>query len=61
VLDRAAKLTKSWGAFRAFVFGLATLMVIAIIIRPEAALCLVGIFSVGIAVALFAAYKKLLD
>ena len=36
-------------------------MVIAIIIRPEAALSLVGIFSVGIAVALFAAYKKLLD
>ena len=61
ILDRAPKLTKSWGAFRAFVCVMTALMVVGIIIRPEAALYFGGIFLSAIGVALFAAHKKLLD
>jgi hypothetical protein len=61
VLDRAPKLTKSWGAFRAFVCVLTIVMVFGIVIRPEAALYFCGMYLIGVGVALFAAHKKLLD
>jgi hypothetical protein len=61
VLDHAPILTKSWGAFRAFVGVMTALMVLGIIIRPEAALHFAGIYLTAILVALFAAHKNLLD
>lgn len=61
VLDRAPKLTKSWGAFRAFVSVMTTLMVVGIIFRPEAAMYFGGIFLFAVGIALFAAHRKLLD
>jgi hypothetical protein len=61
ILNHAPALTKNWGAFRAFVGVMTALMVLGIIIRPEAALPFGGIYLTAILVALFAAYKKLLD
>jgi hypothetical protein len=61
VLDRAPKLTRSWGAFRAFVCILVVLMVMGIIVRPEASPYFGGIFLTAIACALYAAHRKLLD
>jgi hypothetical protein len=61
ILDRGPKLTKSWGAFRAFVVVLVALMVVGIIIRPEAALYFGSIFLLAVGFSLFAAHRKLLD
>lgn len=61
ILDRGQRLTKSWGAFRAFVSVMTALMVLGIIIRPEAALYFGLIFLVAVSFALFAAHRKLLD
>ena len=61
ILDRAPKLTKSWGAFRAFVGVMTALMVIGIVVRPEVALYFGGIYLTAVLVALFAAHKRLLD
>lgn len=61
ILDHGPKLTKSWGAFRAFVGVMTALMVFGIVIRPEAAVYLGVIFLLGVGFALFAAHRKLLD
>jgi hypothetical protein len=61
ILDRGPKLTRSWGAFRAFVGVMTALMVVGIIIRPEAALYFGAIFLLSVGFALFAAHRKLLD
>jgi hypothetical protein len=60
VLDRVPKLTKSWGAFRAFVCVITIIMALGIIIRPEVSLYFGGMYLVAIGVALFAAQKDLL-
>jgi hypothetical protein len=61
ILDRGPVLTRSWGAFRAFVGVMTALMVVGIIIRPEAALYFGLIYLLSLGSALFAAHKKLLD
>jgi hypothetical protein len=61
ILSHAPQLTKSWGPFRAFLGVLTCMALLAMAVRPEAALVMGVIYLACIGLAGLATYMRWLD